>query len=365
MKKTLHIQINHPEEILLLRRKFLDAGHQLFLVGGCVRDSILGRVPKDWDLATDATPEQMMQFLSDLHIIPVGESFGVIRVLVGEHEFEIAAFREDVGEGRRPDSVRFADIKTDVLRRDFTINALFFDLETAQIVDLVGGFEDLQTGTLRTVGNPTDRFREDPLRKLRAVRFATRFRMKIDEETELSIQSDPSLKGVSPERIRDEFLKALRSTEEKETVIEMIVRLRLKTEIFKEMRLCHTESLSDTDPIVFIAAVLQSNRLEDIEKFLRRLTFTTIEIRDIKFLIQMFRNEFLLHPFRMKRAQRTEDHLILQFALITHMNPATVTKFLDFELTVTGEHLMAEGFKPGPEMGQEIERREDQIFRMI
>lgn len=365
MTKTLHIQIDHPEEILLLRRKFLDAGHQLFLVGGCVRDSILGRVPKDWDLATDATPEQMMQFLSDLHIIPVGESFGVIRVLIGEHEFEIATFREDIGEGRRPDSVRFADIETDVLRRDFTINALFFDLETAQIVDLVGGIEDLLSRTLRTVGLPADRFREDPLRKLRAVRFSTRFDMKIDEETELAIQSDPSLKGVSPERIRDEFIKALRSTEKKETVIKRIVQLGLKTEVFRDMTICHTQSLSDTDPIAFIAAVLRSNRLEDIEKFLRRLTFTTIEIRDIKFLIQMFRDEFLLHPFRMKRAQKTEAHLILQFALITHMNPATVTKFLDFELTVTGEQLMAEGFKPGPEMGQEIERREDQLFHSL
>jgi tRNA nucleotidyltransferase/poly(A) polymerase len=365
MTKTIHMQIQHPEEILLLRRKFLDAGHQLFLVGGCVRDSIIGRTPKDWDLATDATPEQMLEFLSDMHIIPVGEAFGVIRILIGEHEFEIATFREDIGEGRRPDSVRFSDIETDVLRRDFTINALFFDLETAQIVDLVGGIEDLQKGILRTVGSPTDRFREDPLRKLRAVRFATRFDSKIDEETEFAIQLDPSLKGVSPERIRDEFLKALRSTDQQESVIKRIAQLGLKTEIFKDMTLCHTESRTDTDPIAFIAAILRSNRLEDIERFLRRLTFTTIEIRDIKFLIQMFRDEFLLHPFRMKRTQKTDEGLILQFAQITHMDLTSVSKFLDFELTVTGEQLMTEGFKPGPEMGQEIERRENSLFRSM
>lgn len=360
-----HQHINHPKEIFLLRKKFIDAGHQLFLVGGCVRDSILGETPKDWDLATDATPEQMMEFLSEFHIIPVGESFGVIRIVFPDHEFEIATFREDVGSGRRPDTVRFTNIETDVLRRDFTINALFFDLQTSHIVDLVGGIEDLKKGILRTVGSPKDRFAEDPLRKLRAVRFATRFNMQIDEETELAIRENPSLEGVSPERVRDEFLKSLKSSIDMEFVIHLIDHLGLRKEVFRDMLICHTTSPISINPITFIAAILRANRLEDIENFLRSLTFTSNEIRDIKFLIQMHRDEFLLNPFKMKRNQKTDEDLILSFALITNMDFSIVTEFVDWKLTITGEQLIAEGFKPGPKLGKEIERRENEMFNSI
>jgi tRNA nucleotidyltransferase/poly(A) polymerase len=360
--QKLHISIDHPKEILSLRRIFSDAGHQLFLVGGCVRDSILGLTPKDWDLATDATPEQMQVFLSEFHIIPVGEAFGVIRILIGEHEFEIATFREDIGEGRRPDSVRFADIKTDVLRRDFTINALFFDIQTSEIVDLIGGFEDLRQKTLRTVGPPSDRFREDRLRKLRAVRFSTRFGLTMDPFLRQSIQLDPSLHEVSPERMRDEFLKSLRSSTDPWSVIRTMADLGLTFEIFGNITFCHFVSICGLNTSAIIAALFRETDLKELETMLRRLTFTSVEIRDILWMVRFHQDRFQT-PFQMKRSQRTDDMTIRQFSDITRMNRELTDRFMEWELSVTGEELMAEGFVPGREMGLEIERREDAIFQ--
>ena len=201
----IKFNINIPEDILKIKDVFVKNNKKLFVVGGAVRDALLGETPKDFDLATDALPNEVEEMMSNagFKTLPIGKAFGIINVLTDNGEFEIATFREDIGSGRRPEAVKFTTIENDVKRRDLTINALFFDLETSEIVDLVGGIDDLKSKRIRTVGPADERFNEDRLRVLRAIRFAARFNGVLDTDITNSILNNNSLTGVSKERIKD------------------------------------------------------------------------------------------------------------------------------------------------------------------
>lgn len=189
------------------------AGHDAFWVGGCVRDQVMGHAPKDYDVASSAAPEQALELFE--RGIPVGMQFGVVRVLVGEHEVEVATFRADHGysDGRRPDAVVWSDAREDVLRRDFTINGLLLDPlagEAGAVVDYVGGLDDIQARVVRAIGDPEQRLFEDKLRMLRAVRFASRFDFGVHEDTWSAIEKHaPDILVVSPERISHELQRIL------------------------------------------------------------------------------------------------------------------------------------------------------------
>jgi poly(A) polymerase len=197
------------------------AGYRAYFVGGCVRDILLHREPADYDVASNATPERVEQIFPNS--LMVGAKFGVV-VVVQEPEashddkdasatVEVATFRSDVGysDGRHPDQVVYASSpQQDVQRRDFTINGLLLDPETNEVLDYVGGREDLREGIIRAIGRPEERFREDKLRMLRAVRFAARFGYAIEPETMRAIQKlAPEIGQVSAERLRDELTKLL------------------------------------------------------------------------------------------------------------------------------------------------------------
>ena len=188
-----------------------EAGHDAYWVGGCVRDMLMGREPLDYDIATSATPDEVMQLFR--RTVSVGAQFGVVRVLMGEFEVEVATFRSDHGilDGRHPVEVRFSKTaEEDVQRRDFTINGLLFDPAKEEVLDFVGGQEDIKRGVIRAIGVPAERFAEDRLRMLRAVRFAARFQFQIEEETFRAVQEQASSIGqISVERVRDEMLKML------------------------------------------------------------------------------------------------------------------------------------------------------------
>jgi poly(A) polymerase len=186
------------------------AGHRALFAGGCVRDLLLGQHPKDYDVATDARPEQVAALFDQT--IPVGAAFGVTLVVPSTGPIEVATFRKDgpYSDGRHPDSIAFCDEREDALRRDFTINAMFQDPATGETLDYVGGQEDLKRGIIRTVGDPHQRFEEDHLRLLRAVRFASRLNFAIATETMEAIKDRASsIHETSAERIRDELLKML------------------------------------------------------------------------------------------------------------------------------------------------------------
>jgi poly(A) polymerase len=200
-------------------RTLRERGHKAYLVGGCVRDLLLGREPADYDVSTDAIPDEVMRIFPDTYA--VGAQFGVVLVplpksLVNQDEndvVEVATFRSDIGysDGRHPDQVRFSkDPREDVERRDFTINGLLLDPITNEVLDLVGGRKDLEAGIIRTIGDAEQRFVEDKLRMLRGVRFAARFGYVIEPETFSAIQKLASQIGqVSRERVREELSKML------------------------------------------------------------------------------------------------------------------------------------------------------------
>ncbi len=191
-------------------RTLQNAGFTAVFAGGCVRDRLLGQEPNDYDIATDATPDQVEALFEST--IPVGKAFGVVIVVIEGNEFEVATFRTDgtYTDGRRPDTVEFAGIELDANRRDFTINALFENPVTGEVLDFVGGVEDLKNGVLRPVGNAFERFGEDALRILRLARFAARFNAVVTEDAfNAAVLLAGTVRCVSAERVGDELAKIL------------------------------------------------------------------------------------------------------------------------------------------------------------
>lgn len=208
------------------------AGYEALLAGGCVRDEALKRVPDDWDIATSATPDQVTAHFPNTR--SVGEAFGV--VLVHRHGFitEVATFRTDgpYGDHRRPSTVEYSDAVHDAQRRDFTVNGLFRDPETDQVIDLVNGRADLEAGIIRAIGTPADRFEEDHLRMLRAVRFAASLDFVIDESTAEAVRLHAgSLSGVSRERIGQEMRRMLQHTTAVRSM-QLLRELELESTVF-------------------------------------------------------------------------------------------------------------------------------------
>jgi poly(A) polymerase len=192
-------------------RRLRAKGHRAYLVGGCVRDLLLGREPSDFDVATDAAPDRVQELFPSS--VDVGARFGVILVMENGVQVEVATFRSDLGysDGRHPDRVAYSlTPEEDVRRRDFTINGLMLDPETGRVLDFVGGRADLEAGIVRAIGDPVLRFREDRLRMVRAVRFASRFGYQIEPVTRAAIEdAAPHVAEVSAERLRDELTKLL------------------------------------------------------------------------------------------------------------------------------------------------------------
>lgn len=192
-------------------RRLKEARFQALLAGGCVRDLLMNREPHDFDIATNATPDQVEALFPKS--LPVGKSFGVIILPCDDFQIEIATFREDLEykDGRRPEGVKFSTPEADAARRDFTVNALFYDIDTKKVIDFVGGEKDLQQKILRTVGEPEQRFTEDKLRLLRAVRLSAQLDFLIEPRTfEAVVRLAPEIRLVSRERVRDEILKLLK-----------------------------------------------------------------------------------------------------------------------------------------------------------
>lgn len=169
--------INLTKDIIDIKDVFIKNGYELYLVGGSVRDVLLNKTPKDYDLATNAKPDDIENILQQngYKTIATGKAFGVINVITDSDEYEIATFRSDESKGRKPEVKIGVSIESDAARRDLRINALYYDIDTREIIDLVGGLDDLKNGTIQTVGNPQERFEEDPLRILRFFRFFCRF----------------------------------------------------------------------------------------------------------------------------------------------------------------------------------------------
>jgi poly(A) polymerase len=276
-------------------RKLQSAGHQALFAGGCVRDELLGLVPKDHDVATSARPQQVQALFR--RTVAVGVSFGVIDVLGPRPlRIQVATFRNDGGysDARRPDSVTFSNAEEDAKRRDFTINGLFLDPLSGEVFDYVGGRKDLQDGILRAIGDPRARFREDRLRLLRAVRIAARFVLSIDPATWDAIREmAPKVsEGVSPERIAEELRKTLENPN-RARAMRLLRDLGLADAILPEVpagapwerTLASLEELRPDASFPLAMAALLAEA-ENVEGIATRLRLSNDEGRRIAWLVQ-------------------------------------------------------------------------------
>ena len=206
------MKINIPEGAKKILDKLSSAGYEAYVVGGCVRDSLLGDVPHDWDITTNALPLQVKELFR--RTVDTGLQHGTVTVMIGDEGYEITTYRTDgrYTDGRHPDKVTFVpNLEEDLKRRDFTINAMAYN-DVDGLVDLFGGTEDLKNGIIRCVGRAEDRFSEDALRMMRAIRFAARFGFRMDDDVRNSISGlSGTLSKVSAERITSEFIGLLTS----------------------------------------------------------------------------------------------------------------------------------------------------------
>jgi len=354
------LKLNLPSDIKKIYKLFKKNGKQLYVVGGAVRDAILGKSPKDFDLATDAKPDEVLKIAKDggFKTVEVGKQFGV--VIVGGHE--IATFRKDIGKGRRPDAVDFTDIQGDVKRRDLTINALFYDIGKKQIVDLVGGIADLKKKKIRTVGNADERFDEDPLRKLRAVRFAGSVGGKMSKDTWGSLKKNADISGVSAERIRDEFIKGVTKAKKVPNYFKMLKTLGMFKQIFPGLSVMGLSKLTTNDYIIQIAYILRNNNPTKVKKKLNSLTYTNKETNDIWLLLYMMRPAQVIKDLiTFKRVQKNSNLSDEQIKLWARIESKYVPKLWNWKLSVTSKDAMAKGLK-GKDIGDYIKSKEEELF---
>lgn len=271
-----------PSDLHELSDLFTTSGEELYIVGGAVRDTLLGKTPKDYDLATGASLDAVMDIVSrdpenktDL----TGKAFGVVRVWTpAGNEYEIATFRKDIGAGRRPDVELGATIEDDVQRRDLTVNALFYDMDAGEVVDYVGGLADIQDKRIRAVGDPAERFAEDKLRILRAVRFAARLGSDLDIETKSAILDDNELTEVSPDRIHDEVSKGVASAQDVARYFELLESLELYDQLFPGLMISPTTGSKSSSLPVQLALLLVGNDPAQVRTTLKSMRYTNAEV---------------------------------------------------------------------------------------
>ena len=354
------LKLNIPSDIKKLHKLFKKNGKQLYVVGGAVRDAILGKSPKDFDLTTDAKPDEVLDIAKQggFKSVEVGKQFGV--VIIGGHE--IATFRKDIGKGRRPDAVDFTDIKGDGKRRDLTINALFYDIGKKQIVDLVGGIADLKKKQIRTVGKAEDRFDEDPLRKLRAVRFAGSVGGKMTKDTWSALKKNSDISGVSAERIRDEFIKGVTKAKNVPNYFKMLRTLGMFKQIFPGLSVLHRK-VDTNDYKLQIAYMLQTNGVDKVKSKLNSLKYTNQEVKDISLLIQLSRPAEVIKD--LPSYKKLQDNSKLTTSQIKQWVSINSNKYImklwNWKLSITAKDAIAKGLK-GKDIGNYIKDEEEKLF---
>lgn len=372
------------------------AGHQALWAGGCVRDFLLGKVPKDYDVATNARPDEVRKLFGHKRTLAVGASFGVIVVRGprGVADVEVATFRTEGPylDGRRPESVRFATPEEDAQRRDFTINGMFFDPVRQQVFDYVGGEHDLGAGLVRAIGDPHDRVREDKLRMLRAVRFAANLDFALDPVTAEAIREMAAqIIVVSAERITQELRRML-TNEHRARGMQLVQEVGLLHVIFPEFK---SFPEAEWDRVLRMLQLLQDPSFElamavlwfvvpffqpdtDIDELGRRLRMSNDEIERIVWLIEhqsvlddaphlpLCRLKRLLaYPLvgdllKLMRVDRITSDRNLRPVIFCEEYLRTIPlEVINPPPLITGADLIALGLKPGPKFKEILETIRD------
>lgn len=340
-----------PQSVIDLATEFDKQEKQLYVVGGAVRDFLMKKKPKDFDLATNAKPEETVKIAEKLGFktLEVGRQFGIVVVVDNNgEELEIATFRIDKSGGRRPDAVEFTTIEGDVKRRDLTINALFYDIEKGEIVDLVGGEYDIKTGTIKTVGDPGERFDEDPLRKIRAIRFYARSGKQFDKQTEESLRADTSLTGVSGERIYDEFNKGLHQAAKPRVFVETLYDMGYLEYFFPNLMLYTRDFVNSKNPIIHASWILQNEDIRKIEKELNKAKWGKKEITYIKWLVKSKDVDFnYTYDLIRKRDQLELDFdIVKEWSILFPKQKEWINRLMTFDLNNINTEEVLSGVKP-------------------
>ena len=397
------------KQALSIVKKLREQGYKAYFAGGCVRDRLMGIAPGDIDVATSAEPNVILNLFP--HTFEKGKAFGVTSVLIDDIEIEVATFRKEgkYSDGRHPDHVEWTDDKQDALRRDFTINGMFFDPFENKIIDYVQGQEDLKRKVIRTIGNPYHRFDEDKLRMMRAIRFSARFQYPIESDTRKAIlELSPKMTEVSQERIREELVKILTQANP-QTGLQLLSEVGLLKVILPEIEamkgveqppqfhpegdvFVHTLLLfkhihKNPSPELAIAALLHDvgkpptftikERIRfdghtDLgakmaEKIMKRLRFSRKQIEHVASLVKQhlqFMNVKQMRESTLKRflgQEGFEDHLELHrldclachgildnYEFCKEKLAWLKQKPLPMKPLLSGKDLIRTGFKPGP-----------------
>src|SRR5213594_1341151 len=269
-----------PDSAIEIVQELRSRGHEAYLVGGCVRDMVMAIEPADYDIATSARPEEIVEIFPRTESI--GAQFGVILVIYRGHPFEVATFRSDEAyiDGRRPTGVVFTDARQDVLRRDFTINGLLYDPMSQEVIDYVNGQADIKAKLVRAIGDPHARFEEDKLRILRAVRFGARLGYEIEDETWKAVCAmAPKIHQVSSERVRDELSRILTEGQAARG-FRLLDASGLREEILPELEWTgHIERSLEllergVEPDFAMGVLLHETPVQSVESIVQRLKFS-------------------------------------------------------------------------------------------
>lgn len=397
IEKNIHATMSLPTDIDKIAELFHQNGKDLFVVGGAVRDFLQGKKPHDYDLVTNALPEESKKIFKGWNVSDEqGKNFGVLRIYTKDepHGYELAVYRKDISLGRdtkgddqKVEIGKHITIEDDVKRRDLTVNALFYDINKKEIVDLVGGVDDIKNNVIRAVGNPSERFNEDRLRILRAIRFAARTGGTIDKETSEAIKKDNRLKGVGPkddvsqERIIEEWNKAMEHAKKGDVgIMQKYVNLLFKYNMIEQMfpELKHVKKITVDileNSIIFLDLFAPEIIKSSKHKF-NNLKFSNNLINEMIFLQEFSLNggeiDSVYNLALLKQKYNINNILIAQY--VEHINnifgkdsfdenfTSSFLKYCDDGFEVKGDDLIKKGFK-GYQIQLEKERLENERFR--
>ena len=371
-----------PDSVKELHQLFKSKGKKLYLVGGSVRDFLTGDKPKDFDLATDALPEQVLEIVGDKFRTNLqGKAFGVVVVYTDEipEGMEIATFRKDITRGRNPKVQLGVTIEDDVKRRDITYNALFYDLDKKEIIDLTEGRKDLEGGITKMVGDPIERFDEDSLRILRAFRFASRYGHPLHSDTEKAIKKRKQLENIDPdtgemvrisqERIWDEMYKSWKQAKDYNHYLDFFTEYDMWEEVFPGANI-NTNLVDSKNIFVVFANLFRNEPIKGLEdKLIQDYKIPDSPesnklVSKIIFLISLlnFNPDDVMKFYKERQRVSVDDSTILEWIDVNGIKDEYLIKFVNYKPTVSAKELMDKGFK-GAELGKEIKRLEIEKFK--
>jgi tRNA nucleotidyltransferase/poly(A) polymerase len=381
-ENRISTEIPLPNDIIEISNAYIKAGKDIFLVGGAVRDFIQGIEPKDYDLVTNALPNESKEILKDFKVSDEqGKNFGVLRVYTEDEPegYEIASYRRDISGGRdtKGDDQKVemggdVTIEDDCNRRDLTINSLYYDIKNKQIVDLVGGVDDIKNGIVRAVGDASQRFIEDRLRICRIFRFAARTGGEIDSKTAQAIKNDNRLKGVGPkddvsqERIWDELKKSWKQAKDYNYYLSFFTKFHMWGEVFPGAKI-NTNLVKSKDFVVVIANLFKNeNPVGLVEKLAQEYKIELETATKVAFLVSLlsFKVEDVFDTYKRRQQCSISDSTILEWLEVQTIDTNELIKFVEYRPSISAQELMSQGFK-GRDLGIKIKELEIKKFKQM